>query len=126
MATHSSILAWRIRMDRGAWRATVHGIAKSWTRLSSFTFTFMDMKLIALRGTLIKLKNVQSGCFSGGSVVKNLPAVQEMWVQLLGWEDLLEREMATHSSILAWEIPWMKEPGRLQSMGSQRVTHDSN
>ena len=53
--------------------------------------------------------------------VKHLPTVQETWVQSLGQEDLLEKEMATHSSILAWEIPWMEEPGRLQSMGSQRV-----
>ena len=45
-------------------------------------------------------------------------------VQSLGWQDLLEREMATHSSILAWKIPWMEEPGRLQPMGSQRVRHD--
>ena len=45
-------------------------------------------------------------------------------VQSLGWEDLLEKGMATHSSILAWKIPWMEEPGRLQSMGSQRVRHD--
>ena len=56
--------------------------------------------------------------------VKHLPTVQETWVQSLGQEDLLEKEMATHSSILAWEIPWMEEPGRLQSMGSQRVRHD--
>ena len=49
--------------------------------------------------------------------VKRLPAVQETWVRSLGWEDLLEKEMATHSSILAWKIPWMEEPGRLQSMG---------
>ena len=53
--------------------------------------------------------------------VKNLPAMQETWVQSLGWEDPLEKEMATHSSILAWKIPWMEEPGRLQSMGSQGV-----
>ena len=53
--------------------------------------------------------------------VKNLPARQETRVQSLGWEDPLEKEMATHSSILAWEIPWTEEPGRLQSMGSQRV-----
>ena len=46
--------------------------------------------------------------------------MQEMWVQSLGWEDLLEKEMATHSSILAWEIPWTEEPGRLQSMGLQK------
>ena len=54
-------------------------------------------------------------------MVKNLPAKQETWVQSLGQEYSLEKEMATHSSILAWRIPWMEEPGRLQSMGSQRV-----
>ena len=48
----------------------------------------------------------------------------ETWVQSLGWEDPLEKEMATQSSILAWEIPWTEEPGRLQSMGSQTVGHD--
>ena len=57
-------------------------------------------------------------------LVKNLPAVQETRVRFLGWEDLLEKEMATHSSILAWRIPWTEEPGRLQSMGSHRVGHD--
>ena len=57
-------------------------------------------------------------------MVKSLPAVQEIQVQSLGQEDTLEKEMATHSSILAWRIPWMEEPGRLQSMGSQRVGHD--
>ena len=51
--------------------------------------------------------------FPGGSVVKNPPAMQEMWVQSLGQEDPLEKEMATHSSILAWEIPWTEEPGEL-------------
>ena len=56
--------------------------------------------------------------------VKNLPAVQEAWVQSLGWEDPLEKEMATHSNILAWKISWTEEPGGLQSMGSQRVGHD--
>ena len=56
--------------------------------------------------------------------VKCLPIMQETRVQSLGQEDLLEKEMATHSSILAWEIPWMEEPGRLQSMGSQRVGPD--
>ena len=61
--------------------------------------------------------------FPGGSVV-NPPAMQETWVQSLGWGDLLEKEMATHSSILAWKIPRMEEPGRLQSMGSRRVEHD--
>jgi len=55
-------------------------------------------------------------------MVKHLPTMRETWVQSLGCEDLLEKEMATHSSILAWKIPWMKEPGRLQSMGSQSRT----
>jgi len=57
-------------------------------------------------------------------MVKNLPAVQETRVASLGWEDSPEKGMATHSSILAWEIPWTEELGGLQSMGSQRVRHD--
>ena len=56
--------------------------------------------------------------------VKNLPAIKETWVLSLGWKDPVEKEMATHSSILAWKIPWTEEPVRLQSMGSQRVRHD--
>ena len=57
-------------------------------------------------------------------MVKCLPAMQETQVWCLGWEDPLEKEMVTHSSILAWKIPWTEEPGRLQSMASQRVGHD--
>ena len=56
--------------------------------------------------------------------LKHLPAMRETWVQSLGWEDSLEKEMATHSSILAWRIPRTEEPGGLQSTGSQRVRHD--
>ena len=56
--------------------------------------------------------------------VKNLPAVQKTWVRSLGREDALEKEMATHLSILAWRILWTEKPGRLQSMGWQRVGHD--
>ena len=56
--------------------------------------------------------------------VTHLPTMQETWSQSLGQEDLLEKEMAIHSSILAWKIPRMEEPGRLQSVGSQRVRHD--
>ena len=67
-------------------------------------------------------------CFSRESLVaprlKHLPAMQETRVRSLSWDDPLEKEMATHSSILAWRIPWTEEPGRLQSMGSQRVGHD--
>ena len=55
--------------------------------------------------------------------LKCLPAMRETWVRSLGWEDPLEEEMATHSSILAWRIPWVEEPGGLQSTGSQRVRH---
>ena len=56
--------------------------------------------------------------------LKRLPPMWETWVLSLGWEDPLEKEMATHSSILAWRIPWMEKPGRLQSTGSQRVGHN--
>ena len=62
--------------------------------------------------------------FLSGSVVKSPPAVQETQIRSLGREDPLEKEMATHSSTLAWRIPWTEEPGRLQSMGLQRVRHD--
>ena len=57
-------------------------------------------------------------------MVKHLPATRETWVPSLGWEDPLEKEMASHSSTLAWKIPWMEEPGGPQSMGLQRVGHD--
>ena len=57
-------------------------------------------------------------------LVKNLSAMQETWIRSLGWEDLLEEGMATHSSILTWRIPMTEEPGKLQSMGLQRVGHD--
>ena len=57
-------------------------------------------------------------------MVKHLLTMRETRVQSLGWEDMLEKEMAIHSSILAWKIPWTVEPGRLQSMGLQRVEHD--
>ena len=69
--------------------------------------------------------NVKEG-FPDGTVVKNLPIqeTQEMLVRSLGQEDPLEEEMATHSSLLAWRIPWTEEPGGLQSIGLQRVGHD--
>ena len=77
-----------------------HGVAKSRTRLSDF------------------------GIFHVAQMVKNLPAMQETRVQSLGGEDPLEKGTATHSSILAWRIPWTEEPGGPQSMGSQIVRHD--
>ena len=57
-------------------------------------------------------------------MIKNPPAMRETWVPSLDWEDPLEEGMGTHSRILSWRIPWTEEPGRLQSMGSQRVRHD--
>ena len=66
----------------------------------------------------------QTGSKLGKETVKRLSEMQETWVRSLGWEDSLEKEMAAHSSILAWKIPWTEEPGRLQSMGLQRVGHD--
>ena len=75
-----------------------------------------------------RLFTVPLGHLSQASLVaqmaKNLPTMQETWVRSLDWEDPLEKETATHTSILAWRIPWTEEPGRLQSMGSQRVGHD--
>ena len=65
--------------------------------------------------------------YPGGTVIKNLPIMQKIqktWGRSLGREDLLEKEMATHFSILAWEIPWTEEPGGLQSMGLKRVGHN--
>ena len=69
----------------------------------------------------VKTDSIIYGGFSFGSVVRNPPAMQEMRIQSLSQEDPLEKEMAPHSSSLAWEIPWREEPGRRQSMGSQRV-----
>ena len=68
-------------------------------------------------------KNKISHCFHWTSLVaqtvKHLSTMRETWVQFLGWEDSLEKEMATHSSILAWRTPWIEDPGKLQSVGSQ-------
>ena len=93
---------WELVMDREAWCAAVHGVEKSYIQLNNWT----ELKY------RIGLPRWLSG--------KNLPAKQETWVQSFGWEDPLEKEMATISTILAWEIPWTEEPGGLQSVGSQR------
>ena len=63
-------------------------------------------------------------CIPVAQSVNRLSAMQEAQLRFLGWEDPLEKEMATHSSTLAWKIPWMEKPDRLQSMGSQRIRHD--
>ena len=72
----------------------------------------------------MNLKDMLSKGSQVAQRLKHLPPVQETQVQSLGREDPLEKEMVTHSSVLAWRIPWMEKPGRLQSTGSQRVRHD--
>ena len=143
-------------MDRGAWWAAVHGVAKSRTWLSDFTFTFHFHALekeLATHSSIIAWRipgmGEPGGLLSMGlhrvghdrsdlataaaelnraslvaQMVKNLPARRETWIRSLTQEDPLEKEMATHSSILAWRIPWTEEPGGLQSMGSQRVGYE--
>ena len=94
------------------------------TSLSSFTLvTIMLLAKINVKSGF-KTGWALSEVFLGGAVVKNLLAIQKMWVRSLNKEDTLEEEMAAHSSVLAWKIPWTEEPGRLQSMGSQRVRQD--
>ena len=87
-------------MDRGAWWAPVHGVAKSQAGLSDFTF------------------------FLVAQTVKNLPEMQETRVRSLGWEDPLEKAMATYSNIPSQRNSWTEEPGRIESIGSQIVGHD--
>ena len=89
----------------------LHLLLQDLCLLTKFTFIFMDVHSLGLASLV-----AQS--------VKNLPAVQETGVRSLDWEDPLEKEMATHSSILAWKISWTEEPCGLQSMGSQRIRHD--
>ena len=75
-----------------------------------------------LRGSLSMVLSGKTSLVA--QMVKHLPKMRETRVQSLGWEDLLQKEMATHSSILAWKTPWTEKPGRLQFVGSRRVGHD--
>ena len=92
-------------VDRGTWQATVHGDHKESDKVNCLHALCPVSRLMA------------------APKVKSLPAMWETWVQSLGQEDPLEKENVTQCSILAWKIPWTKEPGDLQSMGSQRVGH---
>ena len=74
--------------------------------------------------SFLKLQGIGYKTSLVAQMVKHLPTMWETWVRFLGQEDPLEKEMAPHSSTLAWKIPWMEEPGRLQSVGSQRVRHN--
>ena len=101
---------WEFVMDREAWHAVIHGVAKSRTRLNNWT----ELNWVTPRkkASLVAQR------------VKHLPEMWETSVPSLGREDPLEKEMATHSNILAWRISRTEEPGRLKFMGSQRVEHD--
>ena len=102
-----------------------HSPLEPHTRTGPSTSATVSHVLSASNGCCL-LNGGGRGVYPGGSEVKNpLPTqkMQETQVRSLGWEDPLEKEMATHSSFLAWEIPWTEEPGRLQFMGSQRVRH---
>jgi len=81
----------------------------------------VQMGTVLWVGCLLGLEQDSNLASLVAQMVKNLPAIQ---IQLLGWEDPMEKGMGTHSSILAWGIPWTEEPGGLQSMGSKRVSHD--
>ena len=140
-------------MDGGAWWAAVHGVAKSQTWLSDFTFTFhfhalekemaTHSNVLAWRipgtgepGGLLSVGSHRVGLkwlsssssstpwwFHSKESACNARNLQEIWVQSLGWEEPLEKEMETHYSILSWKSPWTEEPGRLQFMRSQRMVH---
>ena len=117
---------WELVMDREAWHASIHGVTKSRTRLSDWaelrTLPSIKHSCYFMYSMVLFFPNIRA--FLVAQMIKILPEMQETQVQSLGQEDPLEKEMATHSSILAWRIPWTDEPGGLQSMGSQRVGHD--
>ena len=132
MAIHSSILAWRILMDREAWHATVHRFTKSWTRLKRLSSSSRQEYWSGLPcpppGDLpdpeIKSTSLTSVAMAGGFFLPVGPPGKLPTYCLPNLRALsLEKAMAPHSSTVAWKIPWMEEPGRLQSMGSLRVRH---
>ena len=100
MATHSSVLAWRIPGTRGVWWAGVYGVAQNWTRLNRLSIS------------------------SSGDIYIYIYICVCVCVCVYIYIYISEKAMAPHSSTRAWKIPWMEEPGRLQSMGSLRVRHD--
>ena len=129
MATHSSMLVWTIPMARRAWLTTVHMLPMLNTaeqlstllKYNNSTIYIITAFMLPFRHRRLEIKILYYCTPSASQSVKNLLVLQEIWGQSLGWEDPLEKEMATHSSILAGKISWTVEPGGLQSMGSQRV-----
>ena len=146
MATHSSVLAWRIPGTRGPGGLPSmgsHRVGHNWSDLAAAAAVhsvFNSRRCFFLLLPPIKAPELlfiffyqsfflsSSTLYLGASLVaqtvKRLLAMRETQVRSLGWEDPLEKEMATHSSTLTWKVPWTKEPGRLESMGLQRVGHD--
>ena len=117
-------------MDREAWLAAVHQVSRSHTWLSNwiehqFSLNWLLDPIIRSNGMM----NYETyfginKTYSGGSDIKNLPAMQETLVWFLSWEDLLEKSMASYSSILAWRVPWTEEPNCQQSTESQILGHN--
>ena len=110
----------------------LHGVAKSQTQLSGFHFHFqMIQDKFLISQFLTFITSIKFHFHVVAQIIKKLLATQETWVRFLGQEGSLEKEMATHSSTLAWRIPWTVEPGRLQSMGgkdpdrTEQLTHFS-
>ena len=104
MAVHSSIPSWRIQWTSVPWTEEPAGYSPEGHKELDMTEVTYHLSS------------------PGGSVIKNSPVIQETWVRSLGQEDPLEKETATHSSTRTWKIPWREEPGRLQSMGLQRLS----
>ena len=129
MATHSSMLVWTIPMARRAWLTTVHMLPMLNTaeqlstllKYNNSTIYIITAFMLPFRHRRLEIKILYYCTPSASQSVKNLLVLQEIWGQSLGWEDPLEKEMATHSSILTGKISWTVEPDGLQSMGSQRV-----
>ena len=133
MASHSSTLAWRIpwteeparwhSMGRKEMDMTKAAWHKAWCELRTLGGDAVSVQVHQLYKCIIWWGMLTLGEARASLVaqrLKPLPAMQETWVRSLGWEDPLEKGMATHSSILVWRIPWTEEPGGLQSTGSQR------
>ena len=125
LATHSSIPAWKIPWMEEPGRLLSMGLQRvghDWmtnTLISCKTWLYLRWAWEAIICHSIYVVAPQVA-----QTVRHLPAMWETWIRSPGWEDPLEKELATHSSTLAWKIPWMEESGRLQSMGSQRVRLD--
>ena len=117
IATHSRILAWEI-----LWTEEPDGLQSIGSQKSRHHWVTEHAH--PHMHQFIRKDTTQEQASPVAQMVKHLPAMWETWVRSLGWEDPLEKEMATHSTIFVWKIPWKEEPGKLQSMGSQRVGHN--